>query len=101
MCNCTSGNLEIPGSRYRAPRNDRLPIPPVDRRHLQFCQLDTVDAADVQRHYRGAVGLAAVREHLDAAVDAELMADRVLVEQIFLQIILAGAHLKTLSAPRR
>src|ERR1700726_3021515 len=22
MCNCTSGNLEIPGSRFRAPRND-------------------------------------------------------------------------------
>ena len=22
MCNCTSGNLEIPGSRQRAPRND-------------------------------------------------------------------------------
>src|ERR1700680_4320222 len=24
MCNCTSGNLEIPGSRSRAPRNDKL-----------------------------------------------------------------------------
>jgi hypothetical protein len=22
MCNYTSGNLKIPGSRYRAPRND-------------------------------------------------------------------------------
>jgi hypothetical protein len=22
MCNCTSGNLKVPGSRYRAPRND-------------------------------------------------------------------------------
>jgi len=22
MCNCTSENLEIPGSRFRAPRND-------------------------------------------------------------------------------
>jgi hypothetical protein len=23
-CNCTLGNLEIPGSRYRAPRNDEV-----------------------------------------------------------------------------
>src|SRR6266850_231102 len=29
MCNCTSGNLVIPGSRYRAPRND-------DRSSLQM-----------------------------------------------------------------
>ncbi len=41
-------------------------------------------------------GFAAACEHVDAAIDAELMADRVLVEQIFLEIILAGAQLKTL-----
>src|SRR2546430_10266057 len=77
--------------------NPRIsPVASIDRRHVQFCQLDTVDAADVQRHHLGAVGLAAAREHLYAAIDARLMPDRVLVEQIFLEIILAGAQLKTL-----
>src|SRR5580704_19602233 len=76
--------LWIPGSRYRAPRNGGLPIASVDRRHRQSCQFDAVDAADVERHHLGAVRLAATREHVDAALDAELMPDRMLVEQIFL-----------------
>src|ERR1700738_4303086 len=71
-----------------------LPIPSVDRGHRQLCQFDAVDAADVERHHGCAVGLAAVCEDLHAAVDAGLMLDRVLVEQIFLQIVLAGAQHK-------
>src|SRR5258708_36234175 len=78
-----------------------LPIAPVDRRHLQFCQIDSVDAADVQRHHLGAVGLAAARKHIDAAVDAELMPDRVLVEQILLATILSCAQLKAVSPHQR
>src|SRR6267154_1142051 len=65
-----------------------LPVAPVDRRHREFCELD-------------AVGLAAAREHVDAAVVAELMPDRVPVEQVFLQIVLAGAELKTLRRQER
>src|ERR1700759_152970 len=72
------------------------PVSSIDRRHRQFCKLDPVDAADVEGHHFGAVGLAATREHVDAAVDAELMPDRVLVEKIFPQIVLAGAQHKTL-----
>src|SRR5713226_437768 len=82
-----------------ASRNDGvvlLPVPPIDRRHREFRQFDSVDAADIERHHFGAVGPAAAREHVDAAVDAELMPDRVPVEHIFLQIVLAGAELKTL-----
>src|SRR5260370_13164294 len=67
----------------------------VNRRHRKFCKLDVVDAADVQRHHFGAVGLAAAREHVDAAVDAELMLYRVFVEQVFPQVLLAGAQMKT------
>jgi hypothetical protein len=29
MCNCTSGNPEIPGSRFRAPRNDIRSVPQI------------------------------------------------------------------------
>src|SRR6267378_2500716 len=78
-----------------------LPVAPVDRRHREFCELDAVDAADVERHHFTAVGLAAAREHVDAAVVAELMPDRVPVEQVFLQIVLAGAELKTLRRQER
>src|ERR1700729_1188527 len=78
-----------------------LPVPSVDRRHRQFCQLDAVDAADVERYHFGAVGLAAAREHVDAAVDAELMPDRLLVEEIFAQIFHAGAELKALRREER
>jgi hypothetical protein len=44
---------------------------------------------------------AAAREHVDAAVDAELMADCVLVEQIFPEIVLASAQLKALRRHER
>src|SRR5256885_15781810 len=82
--------------------NPRIsPVASIHRRHLQSCQLDTVDAADVQRHHLGAVGLAAAREHLYAAIDARLMPDRVLVEQIFLQTILACEQLTTLRRHER
>jgi hypothetical protein len=40
----------------------------VDRRHRQLRELDAVDAAHIQRHHLGSVGLAAAREHVDAAV---------------------------------
>src|SRR3954452_2043160 len=90
-----------PAMTHSCPTLTASPIAPVDRRHLQFCQLDAVDAADVQRHHLGAVGLAAACEHVDAAVDAELMADGVLVEQIFPEIILAGAQLKTVRRHER
>src|SRR6476620_7027629 len=69
------------------------PVPSIDRRHRQLRQLDAVDAADVYRDHLGAVRLAAAGKHFDAAIDAELMADRVLVEQVFLQVLLAGAEL--------
>src|SRR4029079_2828771 len=70
--------------------------PPIHRRHLQLRQFDAVDAAYVQRHHVAAIGLLAAREDVDAAIDAELVVDRVLVEEIFLQVFLAGAELKTL-----
>ena len=66
----------------------------IHRRHLQLRQLDAVDAADIQRHDIAAVGLLAACEHIDAAVDAELMVDGVFVEEVFLQIFFAGAELK-------
>ena len=72
-----------------------LPAPAVDRRHLQFGQLDAVDAADIDRHHRGPVGLLAARKHFDAAIVAGLMTNRVLVEEIFPQVVFAGAELKT------
>ena len=72
------------GSRCARPgMTVRLPVPSVDRRHRQLRQLDAVDAADIERHHLGAVGLGAARKDLDAAVDAELVADGVLVEEIF------------------
>src|ERR1700675_4944842 len=90
MCNCTSQfALSRPGMTAM-----RSPVPSVDRGHREFCQLDAVDAADVERRHLGAVGFLAAGEHLDAAILAELMPDRVLVEEIFLQIVLAGAQLK-------
>ncbi len=57
-------------------------------------QVDAVDAADVQRHDVRAVGLLAAREHVDAAIDAELVADRVAVEEILLQVLGAGTELE-------
>ena len=46
-------------SRGSAPQPETvLPAAPVDRRHLELCQLDAVDTADVQRHHLGAVRLA-------------------------------------------
>ena len=66
-------------------------VAPVDRRHRELRKLDAVDAADVQRHHLGAVRLPAAREHVDAAVCAQLMPDRMLVEEIFAQIVFAGA----------
>ncbi len=98
---CRRGASSVPSSSPAMTGVDRrvqkksLPAPAVDRRHRKLCQLDAVDAGDVERHHLGAVGLVAAREHLDAAVDAELMFDRVLVEEIFLQIVLAGAQHKT------
>ena len=86
----------VSSGQARPGRTSVSPVPSIDRRHRQLRQLDAVDAADIERHHLGAVGLAAAGKHLDAAVDAELVADRVLVEQIFLQIVLAGAQLKAL-----
>src|SRR5947209_18883285 len=71
-----------------------LHAPPIDRRHCELCEFDAVDAADVERHHLSAVGLAAAGEHLDPAVDTELVPDDVLVEEVFLQIFLAGAQHK-------
>src|SRR3954454_2203045 len=51
------------------------PIPSVNRRHLNLRQFDAVDAAHVERDHVAAVGLGAAGEHVDAAIDAELMAD--------------------------
>src|SRR5665213_1365174 len=78
-----------------------LPVPSVDRRHRELLQFDAVDATDVQRDHLGAVGLATARENIDAAVAAELMVDRMLVEQVLLQIVLAGAQLKALRRQER
>src|SRR3984893_2052255 len=79
----------------------RSPVPPVDRRHRDLGEVDAVDATDVQRHHLGAVGPHAAGEHVDTAIDAQLMADGVLVEQIFLQILVAGAELKALRRQER
>src|SRR5580700_106291 len=73
-----------------------LPIPPIDRRHRELRQLNAVDAAHIERNHVRAIRLGAAREHVDTAIIAELVADGVLVEQIFLQILLAGAQLKAL-----
>src|SRR5258705_8977996 len=70
--------------------------PAIHRRHLQLRQFDAVDAAYIQRHDVAAIGLLAARENIDAAIDADLVVDCVLVEEIFLQVFLAGAELKTL-----
>ena len=78
--------------------NDGLPVSPIDRCHRQFREFDAVDAVDVERYHVGAVGLTAVRKYVDSAVDAELMADRVLVEKIFPQVFRAGTQLETLLA---
>ena len=74
-------------------RNDGVPshlLRSIDRRHRQLRQFDAVDAAHIERHHFAAVRLGAAREDVDAAIDAELMLDRVLVEEIFPQIFLAG-----------
>src|ERR1041385_5747723 len=70
---------------------------PVDRPHRELRQLDAVDAADIECHHLAAIGLLAAGKHLDAAVGAHLVADGVLVEEIFLQAVLAGIKTK----PRR
>src|SRR3979490_3302327 len=72
------------------------PFPAINRRHRELRKLDAVDAAHIQRHHFGAVGLCTAREHVDAAIEAELMPDRVPVEQVFPQIFPAGAELKAL-----
>ena len=58
-------------------------------------KLDAVDAADIERDHGGSVGLVAARKHFDAAIAAGLMADRVFVEEVFFQVVFAGAKLKT------
>src|ERR1700746_298716 len=73
---------------------DVSPVPSVDRDHRELRQFDSVDAADVERHHVGAVGPLAAREHIDAAIAAELMLEGALVEQILLQDIAAYAQLK-------
>src|ERR1700758_4436553 len=70
------------------------PAPSVDRYHRELRQFDSVDAADVERHHVGAVGSLAAREHVDAAIGAELVLEGALVEQILLQDITACAELK-------
>ena len=50
----------------------RLPAPPVHRRHLDLGEIDAVEAADIDRDHLAPVGLGAAREHVDAAIDAEL-----------------------------
>ena len=74
---------------------------PSHRRHRQLRQLDAVDAAHIDGDHVGAVRLGAAREHVDAAIDAELMPDGVLVEEIFPQVFLAGAELKALWRNKR
>src|SRR6476620_8682002 len=70
--------------------------PAIHRRHLELRQLNAVDAAYIQRHHIAAIGLLAARKDVDAAIDAELVVDRMLVEEIFLQVFLAGAELEAL-----
>src|ERR1700742_3601011 len=79
-----------------SPRNDGLLLrtPPIHRRHRDLRKLDAVNAAHIERYHFGAVRLVAAREDVDAAIDAELMSDGVLVEEIFLQIFFAGAQLE-------
>src|SRR3977135_3811912 len=103
MCNCTSENpysrswLWIPGLRQAAHPGMKIsPVPSLDRRHRELCQFNAVDTAHIQRHHVAAVGLGAAREDVDAAIHAELVADGVLVEEGFAQIVLAGAKLKAL-----
>ncbi len=83
----------------RSPRNDGVPVylfrPSIGVIVSLASSMPSMQA-DVERHHLGAVRLAAAREHLDAAVEAGLVLDRVLVEEIFAQIVLAGAKLKTL-----
>ena len=71
----------------------------IQRRHLQLRKFDAVDAAHIQRHHIAAIGLLTARKDVDAAIDAELVVDRVLVEEVFLQILLAGAELKVARTP--
>ena len=69
--------------RQRTLANDRSPVAAVDRRHRELGEVDAVDATDIERDHLGAVGLRAEGEDVDAAIGAELMADRMLVEEIF------------------
>src|SRR5207302_7477386 len=90
------------GARERsADAEIALSIPPSERRHRDLGELDAVEAADVQRYHLGAVGPLAAGEHVDPAVDAELMPDGVLVEEIFLEVFLAGTELKVLRRQER
>src|SRR6476619_5636445 len=77
-------------------RAEGLPVPSINRRHRDLRQFDAVDATHIQRHHLAAVGLDAPREDVDAAIEAELVADGVLVEEVFAQIVLAGAELEAL-----
>src|SRR4029079_4981305 len=84
-----------------AGRGSALPVSAVDRRHRELRQLDAVDAAHIQRHHFAAVGLGAAGEDVDAAIHAELVADGVLVEEVFAQVFFAGAELKALRRQKR
>ena len=75
--------------------SEALPVPAIHRRHLEAGKLDAVDAADIERDHGRSVGLVAARKHLDAAIATGVMVDRVLVEEVFFQVIFAGAELKT------
>ncbi len=78
-----------------------LPAAAVHRHHREGREIDMVDGRDVERDHLGAVGLGAAREHLNPAFGAELVADGVLVEEIFLQHLGAGAKLKILRRQER
>ena len=69
-------------------------MPAIDRRHRQLCELDAVDAADIERNDGRSVRLVAAGKHLDAAIVARLMMDGVFVEEVFFQVVFAGAELK-------
>src|SRR5262249_30405624 len=70
--------------------------PSIHRRHRNLRKLDAVDAAHIYGDHFATVRAVAAREHVDAAIGAELVADSVLVEEIFLQILGAGTQLEAL-----
>ena len=66
----------------------------LDRARVGVPHLLLQGAARGARYHLGAVGPVAARKYLHSAIVAELVADGTLVEQIFLQVVLAGAKLK-------